>query len=305
MSQSQRFLAMAQEMNHKQLIDDLENTGNYRVLQKYQKPDFYNQEDGSEKITGIFLDVETTGLSHENDRIIEIALVPFEFSKDGRIFNLLEAYSGLEDPETPLSQKIISLTGLTDEMLAGKSFDDEAIKSIVESSNLIIAHNANFDRKFVERRFSIFNGKSWACSASQVAWEDEGLASVKLEYLAYKFGYFFEGHRAQVDCYASLHLLSMTLPKSGDLVLKSLLNNARLKSYRIWALGSPFDSKDLLKNRGYRWPGDNGKNRSWYIDVDEESKEQELKYLREEIFKRDIDLPINPITAFNRFSERI
>ena len=296
---------MAQEMNHKQLIDDLENTGNYRVLQKYQKPDFYNQEDGSEKITGIFLDVETTGLSHENDRIIEIALVPFEFSKDGRIFNLLEAYSGLEDPETPLSQKIISLTGLTDEMLAGKSFDDEAIKSIVESSNLIIAHNANFDRKFVERRFSIFNGKSWACSASQVAWEDEGLASVKLEYLAYKFGYFFEGHRAQVDCYASLHLLSMTLPKSGDLVLKSLLNNARLKSYRIWALGSPFDSKDLLKNRGYRWPGDNGKHRSWYIDVDEESKEQELKYLKEEIFKMDIDLPIDSITAFNRFSERI
>ena len=296
---------MAQEMNHKQLIDDLENTGNYRVLQKYQKPDFYNQEDGSEKITGIFLDVETTGLSHENDRIIEIALVPFEFSKDGRIFNLLEAYSGLEDPETPLSQKIISLTGLTDEMLAGKSFDDEAIKSIVESSNLIIAHNANFDRKFVERRFSIFNGKSWACSASQVAWEDEGLASVKLEYLAYKFGYFFEGHRAQVDCYASLHLLSMTLPKSGDLVLKTLLNNARQKSYRIWALGSPFDTKDLLKNRGYKWPGDNGKHRSWYIDVDEESKEQELKYLREEIFKMDIDLPIDSITAFNRFSERI
>ena len=97
----------------------------------------------------------------------------------------------------------------------------------------------------------------------------------------------------------------MTLPKSGDLVLKTLLNNARLKSYRIWALGSPFESKDLLKNRGYRWPGDNGKHRSWYIDVDEESKEQELKYLKEEIFKMDIDLPIDSITAFNRFSERI
>ena len=292
-------------MNHKQAIEDLEKTGNYRVLYKYQKPNSYHQEDGSEKITGIFLDVETTGLSHEIDKIIEIALVPFEFSKDGRIFNILEAYSSLEDPQTPLPQKIISLTGLTDEMLTGKSFDDEAIKSIVESSSLIIAHNANFDRKFVEKRFSIFQAKSWACSASQVPWENEGLSSVKLEYLAYKFGYYFEGHRAEIDCCASLHLLSMTLPKSGDLVLKTLLNNARLKSYRIWALGSPFDSKDLLKNRGYRWPGDNGKNRSWYIDVDEESKEQELKYLREEIFKRDIDLPINPITAFNRFSERI
>lgn len=292
-------------MNHKQIIDELEKTGNYRVLQKYQKPDFYNQEDGSEKITGIFLDVETTGLSHEIDKVIEVALVPFEFSKDGRIFNILEAYSGLEDPQTPLPQKIISLTGLTDEMLAGKSFDDEAVKSIVESSNLIIAHNANFDRKFVEKRFSIFQTKSWACSASQVPWENEGLSSVKLEYLAYKFGYFFEGHRAEIDCCASLHLLSMTLPMSGDLVLKTLLNIARQKSYRIWALGSPFDAKDLLKNRGYKWPGDNGKNRSWYIDVDEESKEQELKYLKEEIFKRDIDLPIDSITAFNRFSERI
>jgi DNA polymerase III subunit epsilon len=292
-------------MNHKQAIEDLEKTGNYRVLQKYKKPEFYYRDDGSDKINGLFLDVETTGLSHVDDKIIEIALVPFEFSKDGRIFNLLEPYSGLEDPETPLPEKIIALTGLTDEMLAGKSFDEEAIKNIVEASSLIIAHNANFDRKFVEKRFSIFQTKSWGCSASQVPWEDEGLASVKLEYLAYKFGYFFEGHRAEVDCHASLHLLSMTLPKSGDLVLKTLLNNARQKSYRIWALGSPFDTKDLLKNRGYKWPGDNGKHRSWYIDVDEESKEQELKYLREEIFKMDIDLPIDSITAFNRFSERI
>ena len=296
---------MAQSQNQEQIIANLESTGDYKVLRKYKKPDHYHEDDGSEILQGIFLDVETTGLSHEIDKIIEIALVPFEFSKDGRIFRILDGYSGLEDPETPLSQKIISLTGLTDEMLTGKSFDDEAINSIVESSNLIIAHNANFDRKFVEKRFSIFQTKSWACSASQVPWENEGLASVKLEYLAYKFGYFFEGHRAEIDCYASLHLLSMTLPKSGDLVLNTLLNNARLKSYRIWALGSPFDSKDLLKNRGYKWPGDNGKNRSWYIDVDEESKEPELKYLKEEIFKRDIDLPIDSITAFNRFSERI
>ena len=144
----------------------------------------------------MLLDVETTGLSHEIDKIIEIALVPFEFSKDGRIFNINDAYSCLEDPQIPLSQKIISLTGLTDEMLAGKSFDIDAIEKFVKSSDLIIAHNANFDRKFVEKRFSFFETKSWACSASQVPWESEGIASNKLEYLAYKFGFFFDGHRA-------------------------------------------------------------------------------------------------------------
>ena len=117
-------------MNQKKLIQDLENTGQYKVIYKYEKPDFYHRDDGVEKLQGILLDVETTGLSHEIDKIIEIALVPFEFSKDGRIFNINDAYSCLEDPQIPLSQKIISLTGLTDEMLAGKSFDIDAIDTV-------------------------------------------------------------------------------------------------------------------------------------------------------------------------------
>ena len=297
---------MDKEINHEQAIASLESSGNYKILRKYEKQKCYHQDDSLEKIRGIFLDVETTGLSHEIDKVIEIALVPFEFSKDGRIFKILNGYSGFEDPETALSQKIISLTGITNEMLNGQSFNNEEIQLLVDSSKLIIAHNASFDRKFLEKRFPFFNEKAWGCSASQVPWNDEGLASVKLEYLAYKFGFFFEGHRAEVDCYASLHLLSMTLPKSGDLAMKVLLDNARAKSYRVWALGSPFETKDSLKKRGYRWwPGGNGKDRSWYIDVDEKNKNQELNYLRDEIYKSNIELPINSITAFNRFSERI
>ena len=297
---------MDKEINHEQTIASLESTGNYKVLYKYEKPKYYHQDDSLEKLKGIFIDVETTGLSHEIDKIIEIGLVPFEFSKDGRIFKLLDGYSSLEDPKTALPQKIISLTGITNEMLYGKSFNDDEIKHIVASSKLIISHNAIFDRKFLENRFPFFNEKAWGCSLSQVPWNDEGLASGKLEYLAYKFGFFFEGHRAEVDCCASLHLLSMPLPRSGDLAMKVLLDNARAKSYRIWALGSPFATKDSLKNRGYRWwPGGNGKDRSWYVDVNEENKDQELCYLKDEIFKADIELPIDLITAFNRFSERI
>ena len=98
----------------------------------------------------------------------------------------------------------------------------------------------------------------------------------------------------------------MTLPRSGNLAMAILLDNARARSYRIWALVSPFAAKDFLKNRGYRcWPGGNGKDRSWYVDIDEENKGQELCYLKDEIFKADIELPIDLITAFNRFSERI
>ena len=293
-------------MNQKEIIESLESTGQHKVISKFIKPDFYHEDDGSEKLQGIYLDVETTGLSHEIDKIIEIALVPFEFSKDGRIFTVNDSYSCLEDPKIPLPKKIIALTGLTDEMLVGKTFDADGIEKIVEPASLIIAHNANFDRRFVEKRFSIFEKKSWACSVSQVPWEDEGIASSKLEYLAYKFGFFFDGHRAEIDCYAALHLLSKTLPKSGDLVLNTLLTNARSKTYRVWAVDSGYGKKDALKNRGYRWcTGETEGRRSWYIDVEEQAKEAELEYLREEVFGRDVNLPLDTITAFNRFSGRI
>ena len=80
----------------------------------------------------------------------------------------------------------------------------------------------------------------------------------------------------------------------------------RKKSFRVWALDSGFEKKDILKNRGYRWfPGGEGRRRSWYIEIDEGSMKSELEYLKEEIFEREINLPTDTITAFNRFSERI
>ena len=40
------------------------------------------------------------------------------------------------------------------------------------------------------------------------------------------------------------------------------------------AKGSPFETKDVLRNRGYRWnPGDNGKWKAWYVDVPREDLE--------------------------------
>jgi DNA polymerase-3 subunit epsilon len=90
------------------------------------------------------------------------------------------------------------------------------------------------------------------------------------------------------------------------LALNALLKSARAKSFRIWAIGSAFEKKDLLKNRGYRWwPGGQLKKRSWYIDVDENSMESETTFLKEEIYEKTIDLPIDVITPFNRFSDRL
>ncbi len=87
--------------------------------------------------------------------------------------------------------------------------------------------------------------------------------------------------------------------------MQKLLEKARRPSWRIWAENAPFDLKDVLKARGYRWNGDDNPNpRAWYIDVDEGSQAEEIAFLRKEIYLRDVEPLVREITAFNRFSVR-
>ena len=88
--------------------------------------------------------------------------------------------------------------------------------------------------------------------------------------------------------------------------MTALLARARRKTVRIRAEHSPFDLKDKLKARGYRWnDGTDGQPKAWFIDVDEELREVELKWLTAEIYQREVDLNYIEITALNRHSSRV
>lgn len=278
----------------------------YRVLRRMQDRIYYNDDDGSEKLLGIYLDVECTGLDYTKDSIIELGMIRFEFSREGKIFRILEIFDEYEDPGIPIPAHITALTGITDEMVNGKHIDDGAVKAFVDEASIIIAHNAGFDRKFMEKRFPVFEEKSWGCSQREVPWGEEGIESSKLEYIAYRSGFFFEGHRADIDCRAGIEILSCPLPKSESLPLALLLENARETSYVIWAIGSPFESKDRLKERGYRWnPGEDGRPKSWYKEVDEHDREIELRFLKDEIYQRAVEPRVDKLTAFQRYSARV
>ena len=74
---------------------------------------------------------------------------------------------------------------------------------------------------------------------------------------------------------------------------------------RIWAEQSPFELKDELKQRGYRWSdGADGRPRSWYIDVDQDDQATEIEFLRKTIYLRDVEPRVQSVSAFNRFSVR-
>lgn len=298
---------MADTTELEQMADRLTASGDYLVLRRVPAIEQYgDDEPDANKRLGVIVDVETTGLDPTRDKIIELAILPFHFSSDGVIYDVLPGYEGFEDPGQPLSEEVIQITGITDDQLRGQRLDDNAVKAMAEPASLVIAHNAAFDRSFLERRFPLFVEKPWACSFTQVPWAEEGLGSAKLDYLLGQHGFFFDNHRAMADCRAVLHLLSLKLSKTGRPILPLLLANARRRTYRIWALEAPFDCKDLLKQRGYRWNGgEDGRPRAWFRDLDEERLADEEQFLGEKVYGGECRHEMMKIDYSNRFSDRV
>jgi len=296
---------VSDEIDLERMARTLEASDRYRVLRKLESRRVRTTPDGSPTRLGIFLDLETTGLDAAKDEIIEFAMVPFTYGVDGRIFEIHEPFQRLRQPSIPIPAEITALTGIDESMVSGLSIDPAEVYAFALPAALIIAHNAGFDRKFAERFSDVFTTKPWACSWSQIPWVEEGFDGGKLRYLAIECGFYFDGHRAADDCFAALEILARPLPKSGVTALAQLLTTARKSTCRIWAENCPFDFKDILKARGYRWNGEtNGRPRSWYLDVDEDRLEDELSYLRREIYQRETVIPVVRIDAHDRFSDR-
>lgn len=287
------------------MAEILTASSDYRIQRRLVRRSHVNPADGTPTRTALFLDLETTGLDSCTDEIIEIAMVPFEYAVDGKIFGIGQPYQTFNEPTSPIPTAVKRLTGITDEMVTGHKIDLQRVEEMVRGSSLVIAHNSNFDRRFAEKLCHAFKDAAWACSMTQVDWAAEGHEGTKLAYLAASNGFFYDGHRAEHDCYAAIELLAQKLPVSGKLAMAAMLEKARKPSWRIWAENSPYDLKDQLKRRGYRWNGDNdGRPKAWYIDVEDEQRSDEINFLRKEIYLREVELFVQKITAYNRFSNR-
>ena len=282
-------------------------SGWYRVARRFQPRLRYSQDDDAATRTALYVDVETTGLDRTSDAIIEFAAVPFRYGvDDGVIYDVGEGLSFLEDPGRPIPDSIGELTGITDEMVRGKRIDDALVEALLDDAALIVAHNASFDRPFLERRLPAFSAKPWACSCKEVPWREHGCSGTKLEYILFTMAAeFYDAHRAIDDCRVGIHVLASRGP-SGALPFAQLLESARRPTCRIWAVGSPFDSKDRLKASGYRWSdGADGRPKAWYTDVTESDVERELAWLGATIYDGDADSCIvHRLTAFERYSVR-
>jgi len=287
------------------LATRLEASPDYRVLRRFVPPGRYHAPSGAPTATALVVDVETTGFDPVKDRIIEFCGVPFEYERDtGRILEVGPAATWLEDPGRPIPAEVARLTGITDAMVQGKAIDEAAAGRLAEGAGLVIAHNAGFDRPFVDRRLAAFKDKAWACSQKEIAWRELGASSAALEFLLLRrCGLFFDGHRADADCLALIHLLQQPF-EDGTLPLQLLLASARTSSMQVWATGAAFDKKDALKQRRYRWSnGEGGTLKAWYKTIPAADWEAEQAWLRETVFNGKEGWKAEKIDARKRYAE--
>ncbi len=247
---------------------------------------------------GVALDIETTGLDRQRDVIIEIALRPFDFDRlTGEVVAVLDPYCALEDPGRPLDPEVAALTGLTDADLAGQRIDWAAAAALLDEAHVVIAHNAAFDRPFVDARLG-HPRKVWACSLTQIDWKAKGFIASKLELLTAFHGFFVGAHRAQADTDALLHLLTRRPAGTTSPYLKELLDTAREPSFMVEAVGSPFETKDLLKGRGYAWDGG---QRLWFREVRPADLDAERDFLVRDVYRGRDAARVTPIAPHDRF----
>ena len=292
-------------------ITELLNTGDYLVLRrlKLDRDARFSQRQVPGSKIGLCLDTETTGLNHAGDKIIEMGIVAFEYDPvTATILRITDRYNGFEDPGAPLPAEITEITGITDEMVAGQAFDEDRIRSLAEVATLVIAHNAAFDRKFVEGRFPCFAKVPWACSVSQIDWSKERIGPRTLEYLLFKCGgYCINAHRALDDAEGVLGLLLGEFPGSGKPIFRELLERSLEITAKIYAVGAPFAKKDVLKQRGYRWnDGADSGSKGWWISVPQQLEQDEMRYLAREIYPggNTNSVDISRVDAYARFSVR-
>ena len=221
------------------------------------------------------MDLETTGLDAETDEIIAFGYVKFTFDDECRITSIIEAKQFFNEPSKEIPEEISKLTGITMEQVKGHKLTKEIFDHAYEGAELSIAHNAKFDRKFIDKFYR--SDIIWGCSLADLDLRAKYVipaASLGVA-LAYIKDWYFGHHDALEDCWALVHLLN------EDDHLKTVIEKSFVPNYDVYAISSPFESKDRLKLRGYKWKNE---TKCWYYPrADEDKMEEERDWLKEEL----------------------
>ncbi len=158
------------------------------------------ENEKGQKLTDDFVvfDLETTGFSTANDRIIEIGAVRVS---EGRIS---ERYSSFVNPGMHIPERITELTTITDDMVKDAPPIEAVLPEFLNfiGDNALVAHNAGFDHGFIRAK-----AKEQGMDTDFTVVDTVGMARVllpdlakfKLDHVAKKLKISLGNHHRAVD----------------------------------------------------------------------------------------------------------
>lgn len=168
------------------------------------------------------LDIETTGGKFNEEGITEIAIYKY----DG--YSITDQFISLINPEKPIQDFVVKLTGINNKMLRNAPKFYEVAKRIIEITEdcVLVAHNAAFDYRILKTEFKRLGynfDRNTICTVevSKVLIPDEN--SYSLGKLSRSLGIpISDRHRATGDAQATVKLFKLLLEKDDE---KSIIKN--------------------------------------------------------------------------------
>lgn len=208
------------------------------------------------------LDLETSGLNHEKDQIIEIGAVLWdtETASPKKVFNELIYYDTLDLPN-----EVQNITGITETDLKKYGIPlSDALKTLTElvsAAEFLVGHNAvNFDALFLDQAYASYQmpklKKPWIDTMTDIPYAQD-IKTRKLSYLAAEHGFINPfSHRALFDVLTTLKLLSIYDIQEIVMIQQSPLVKV------LAHVG--YDDRDKARRLGFRW---DPQQRHWFSEV--------------------------------------
>jgi DNA polymerase-3 subunit epsilon len=170
----------------------------------------------NENQTYVVVDLETTGMVSNYNRITEIGAVKIQGGK------IVDTFQTLINPQRSIPSMIQDLTGITNEMVRNSPLFEEVAEKFLEfmKDSIFVAHNVNFDYSFLQNEYLRLEKtfvKPFICTKASMKKHYPELGSYGLKNLCAHFNISLVGHhRALNDAMAATELLKIINQKRSD-----------------------------------------------------------------------------------------